>query len=285
MRWWVGLVSLGLGLEAVGQTALEAEAKRLTSELRVHDKYAVVLTFEQWRRSQEERQLSSEVTVSADGLLTGYIKLANFYPTRLCRDFRNELLKFKQAKVSRLIVDLRGNPGGQRLSAICIAGLLIGPHPIVGLKDVPVVIPNMDKWVEDSLFTVRAEMRWRMGITEQETDSPMVLLIDRSSASASELVAGALRDHQRAWIVGQRSLGKGMAQEYVPVKGRPELIIGYTIQQFYSPAGISPEGIGISPTPLPPAVRECVFQKARAGGTDPERDYAEAVLDCGGQRP
>ena len=282
MRWWVALLGLGLGLTAAAQTALEDEAKRLTSVLRTHDKYARVITTEQWQRSQEDQGvLTSEITKGNGPKSTGYIKLKNFYPTGLCRDFRNELLLFKAAKVDRLIVDLRDNPGGQRMIAICIAGLLIGPKPIVGLKDVPSQIPALNKWVEDSGFPMKQDMQWRWSVTNQETDMPMALLINGSSASASEIVAGALRDYQRAWIVGRRSFGKGMAQEYVPMKDRPELIVGYTIQQFFSPLGISPEGAGVYPTILSEKVSSCVSQKNHwPGAADINRAYAEAVLDC-----
>ncbi len=281
MRWWVALLGLGLGFSAPAETALELEAKQLTAQLGIHDKYARVLTREQWQSQQDQTDVLTSQITDRVGRRTGYIKLKNFYPTGLCRDFRNELIKFKSAKVGSLILDLRDNPGGQRMIAVCIAGLLLGPKPIVGVRDIPSLIPNLQNWVEDTILVPQSEMQWLAAVTNQETEMPMALLINSASASASEIVAAALRDYQRAWIVGRLTFGKGMAQEYSPMKDRPELIVGYTIQQFYSPLGISPERNGIIGTVAPDKVSTCAAVNGWISAPDVDRAYAEALLDCG----
>jgi len=283
MRGGVWLALLVGGVQALGQTALSQEANQMTKALRLHDPYARVIAVEEW----SARYIGSEPSVTAEVVRgTGYIRIKNFYSVHGCAQVRQHLQDFKRNNIKRLILDIRGNPGGERMSAICVAGLFTGPKRIAGFREVKSSIPKIEDWVMDEAgHTEGTEIGWIPSLMPQEFSGPVALLISRTTASAAELVAGALRDYRRAWLIGGRTFGKGMAQDHVPVKDRPGLILGYTTQQFYSPLGESPERIGVRPTFLPERVSGCVAEKRWVNQDDFERAMAQAVLECAGNEP
>ncbi|MBP7736186.1 MAG: carboxy terminal-processing peptidase [Spirochaetes bacterium] len=165
----------------------------------------------------------------------GYIKLPSFYYDKergksSSGDMRDILMKLKAEKVKGIILDLRGNPGGLLNEAIDIAGFFIAGGPVLQIVDGrnrPHVVNDND---ESILY-----------------DGPMVVLIDKFSASASEILAGAIRDYNRGLIVGPDStFGKGTVQSYneLPFK---KGAIKITISIFYQPDGLSNQLTGIAP--------------------------------------
>ncbi len=121
-----------------------------------------------------------------------------------------------------LILDLRANPGGLLSQGVSVSDLFLDPgQEIVRIKE---RIPE-----ENKIFTDRAPQRW--------PQLPLVVLIDEGSASASEIVAGALQDHDRAVIVGHTSYGKGSAQTVLPTSSGGALKL--TTARWYTPAGRS----------------------------------------------
>ncbi len=139
--------------------------------------------------------------------------------------------------VRGVILDLRSNPGGSLDQGVCLAGLFLGG----GLN-----IVTRENLVEGRL---------RMTMVQEgafKTDLPTVVLMNQNSASASEIVAGALQDHGRAWLVGERSFGKGTIQggeAYTgqSFQGRHQLILFRTIKWFYLPSGRTPQYLGVIP--------------------------------------
>ena len=150
---------------------------------------------------------------------TGYIKISRFSATTY-DEFRQKLSDLKNKGMKRLILDLQGNPGGYMDRAVYIADEFIAGNALIVLQ-------------EGRIKKYNAEYRaHREGIFEE---GDLIVLIDEGSASGSEIVAGALQDHDRALIVGRRSFGKGLVQMPVNLSDGSELRV--TISRYYTPSG------------------------------------------------
>ncbi|MDA1317487.1 MAG: S41 family peptidase [bacterium] len=137
--------------------------------------------------------------------------------------------KWKNEEIAGLVIDLRGNPGGYLESAVHIASEFLEKGSTVLTQE------TTDEW--DRVYTVR-----RAG---ELLDIPLSVIINEGSASASEILAGALRDHKRATVVGQKSFGKGSVQEALDLSGNAGLHI--TIAKWILPEGEWINGVGITP--------------------------------------
>lgn len=165
----------------------------------------------------------------------GYIKLPSFYQDPDTKkssagDIRELLQKMKSEKVQGIILDLRGNPGGLLNEAIEIAGLFIESGPVVQIKE--------------------GGRRAHILYDEDESilyDGPLVVLINKFSASASEILAGAIKDYRRGLVIGPgNSFGKGTVQSYNKLPfGKGAIKI--TTHIFYQPGGTSNQLHGIIP--------------------------------------
>jgi carboxyl-terminal processing protease len=152
---------------------------------------------------------------------TGYIKISRFAQNTYY-EFRDALAKLKQKGATRLMLDLRDNPGGYLDRAKYIVDELISD----GKK-----IVYTDGKGSEYDYTYNADMP---GIFEQ---GALVVLINEGSASASEIVSGAIQDNDRGIIVGRRSFGKGLVQRPIPLETGGELRV--TISRYYTPSGRS----------------------------------------------
>jgi len=149
----------------------------------------------------------------------GYVKVTRFASTTY-EEFREKMTELTEAGMKKLILDLQGNPGGYMERAVDIADEFIPGDKLIVTQDGRVKRYN-------------AEFRaYRKGLFEE---NPVIVLIDESSASGSEIVAGALQDHDRALIVGRRSFGKGLVQMPIPLSDGSELRL--TISRYYTPSG------------------------------------------------
>jgi carboxyl-terminal processing protease len=134
--------------------------------------------------------------------------------------------------IDGLILDLRDNSGGQIEEASCIAGLFLGPHK---------------KLFDLQFFDTNREREEIFSQKEMVYGAAMAILVNRGSASASELLAGALRDHGRALLVGERTFGKGSFQEG-EVWNQNSKIALFSSRGFYLlPSGFSPQMYGLKP--------------------------------------
>ncbi len=157
----------------------------------------------------------------------GYIQLTNFQKTT-ARDFDAAMWKLSREGMRSLIVDLRGNPGGLLPASVEVADRFIHSGIIVSTKG--------RNPMEDFVHRAKAANTWRV---------PLVVLVDENSASASEIFAAAIRDHDRGVIVGHRSYGKGSVQGIFPLNisgGGVRL----TTAKFYSPTGKAINQIGVA---------------------------------------
>lgn len=142
----------------------------------------------------------------------------------------NDLKRQAGGKLRGLVLDLRNDPGGLLTSAVSVAGDFLKGGTVVTIKG--------RQAADNHVYSVPSA----------ETilpDTPMVVLINGASASASEIVAGALQDHHRAKIIGTQSFGKGSVQTIIPLAGHGALRL--TTALYYTPAGRSIQGQGITP--------------------------------------
>ena len=150
---------------------------------------------------------------------TGYIRVSYFAVTTH-EEFLEELEELKGQGMKRLVLDLRDNPGGVMQSAVRMADeMLDGEQMIVYTKSRNTQYNGSDYSTEGGTF-------------EEE---PVIVLVSEHSASASEIVAGALQDHDRALIVGRRTFGKGLVQQQFPLPD--ESVLQMTVSRYYTPSG------------------------------------------------
>ena len=159
----------------------------------------------------------------------GYIRLTSFNENS-SEQIRKRIIKMKKNEnLKGYILDLRNNPGGLLSQAIKISDFFLENGEIVSTKSRQ--IKENRKW-----FAKKGD------ITNGKT---LVVLINYGSASASEIVAGALKDHKRAIIIGENSYGKGSVQSIIPLKNKGAIRL--TIAKYYLPSGKSISEVGVTP--------------------------------------
>ena len=161
---------------------------------------------------------------------TGYLRVIEFTPDTPKR-VQEALDSFAKANYQNLIIDLRDNPGGLITSVADVADKFINSGPIVTTK-------SRLKF-ENRVFTASGRK------TTVPANMPIVVLINRGSASASEILAGALKDNHLAYLVGQRTYGKGSVQQVIPLSNTDGFKI--TMARYYTPSDVNIDKIGIPP--------------------------------------
>ena len=160
----------------------------------------------------------------------GYIRLTQFNePT--AEDLKKELKKLTDQKMKALVLDLRGNPGGLLTSAAGVAELFLPRGDLI------VFTKGRTKELDQQPFK-------SSGYTHY-TDFPMVVLVNGGSASAAEIVSGALQDHKRAVLVGEKTFGKGSVQSVLPLEDGAAIKL--TTAKYYTPSERVIHGNGIEP--------------------------------------
>lgn len=189
----------------------------------------------------------------------GYLRLAQF-GANCAREIEAALDELEDKGMKFLILDLRENGGGDLHETVQILGLFVPPATSV------VSVRERDK-PEEFLKTPTRQRRNR--------PYPIAVLIDRHSASASELTAGSLRDLKRATIIGERSYGKGSVQNIIPMGNSTALRL--TIATYHTPSGETPHLKGITPETIIPftdADRENFLKAARVTSLSPTEKEA-----------
>ena len=160
---------------------------------------------------------------------TGYIRLTSFNENS-SDQIKDKIKEFKKnEKIQNYILDLRNNPGGLLSQAIKITDFFIDSGEIVSTK-------SKRKYESRKFFAKKGDLI---------DGNTIVVLINYGSASASEIVAGALKDHKRAIIIGENSYGKGSVQSIIPLKNKGAIRL--TVSKYYLPSGKSISEIGVSP--------------------------------------
>jgi carboxyl-terminal processing protease len=156
----------------------------------------------------------------------GYIRLPIF-TTKSAASMQNALKTLESQKVSGYLLDLRGNPGG--------------------ILDAGIAIARM--WLpEGTVVSVQEKDNPRQAVTANHQDlttKPLVILVDKESASASEVLSAALQDNKRAVLVGQNTFGKGLVQSFEPLNDNSGVLV--TIAKYFTPKGQNIHKIGIAP--------------------------------------
>lgn len=162
----------------------------------------------------------------------GYVRISNFQSktTRGLIDAIDSLEDKNKGELKGLVLDLRNNPGGVLTGAVGVSDVF--------LKDNALIVYTEGR-VEDS------ELKYAASTGDSLEGAPLVVLINQGSASASEIVAGAMQDHQRATILGSTSFGKGSVQTILPLNNSTALKL--TTARYYTPLGRSIQSEGIVP--------------------------------------
>jgi len=187
----------------------------------------------------------------------GYIRLTAFNENS-SRQVKDKIKKFKKKKINKYVLDLRNNPGGLLSQAVKISNFFLDNGEIVSTK-------SRKSYENKKYFAKKGD------IINGKT---LVVLINYGSASASEIVAGALKDHKRAILIGENSYGKGSVQSIIPLKN--EGAIRLTISKYYLPSGESISGTGITPDI---EVSESSDEFRIGTKTDNQLDFAISLLN------
>lgn len=189
----------------------------------------------------------------------GYIRL-NQFSANAASEMRSSMQDFEKKKVTGYILDLRSNPGGLLYGSIEIARMWLKQGTIVSTVD-------------------------RAGETDRQTanqkaltDKPLVILVDGGSASASEILSGALQDNKRAVLVGTKTFGKGLVQSVRGVGNGAGLAV--TIAKYFTPSGRDINHLGIEPdfkVELTDAQKEELRRDRAKIGTTADPQYAKAL--------
>lgn len=179
-----------------------------------------------------------------------YTRVTNFQ-SRTTSDYKKELRNLqKEGQIKGLILDLRNNPGGLLSQAVSLSDTFLNEGLIVSTRG----------------RTEEQNMSFRAHMGEEAASVPLIVLVNEGSASASEIVAGALQAHKRGIIVGTQTFGKGSVQTIIPLPSGAGLRV--TTARYYTPDGKSIQALGITPDVEVPYVP---YQDSSAGDTQSER--------------
>lgn len=162
----------------------------------------------------------------------GYIRLTTFSNEKLTRDLRRAMTDLRAElgpDLKGLVIDLRNNPGGLLDEAISVSDLFLNQGEISSMRG---------RQEADNA-------RWTATPGDIAEGLPIVVLVNAGSASASEILTGALQDHKRATIVGEKTFGKGVVQSVIPLG--PQRALRLTTARYYTPSGRSIQARGIDP--------------------------------------
>lgn len=158
----------------------------------------------------------------------GLIEIRTFTDTAPA-NFRKAVQALKRQGLQRLVIDLRNDPGGVLEAAVAIGSVFTGPDKVIAIEKQREGEPKEHKTLDNALLG---------GV-------PVVLVVNEGTASAAEILAGALRDHLGTPIIGQPTFGKGSVQSYEPLDNGASLKI--TTAHWFTPKGDSIEGAGLKP--------------------------------------
>lgn len=219
------VVCAEVGAEKAADLLRGPEHSRVRLALRREDgsEYDCVVT-----RRRVEVPSVEDVKIIDPSSAIGYLKISSFQKTT-ARELDNALWTLQKQGMRSLIVDVRGNPGGWLDASVSVADRFLNDGGIVRTRG--------KNGIENQNYRATSQNTW--GI-------PLVLMIDDESASASEILAGAIRDNQRGVLVGERSYGKGSVQGLFHTRSLGTGI-RLTVSKFYSPSGMAISRRGVLP--------------------------------------
>jgi carboxyl-terminal processing protease len=220
-------------------------------------------------RSVAQRKLDDEI---------GYIRLRNFHKTT-ADELEEALHDLEEQKITGLVLDVRNNPGGLLNQAVEVVDKFVGKDQLIVYTQGRVRNQNMR-------FTSKGD--------RPHLEYPMVILVNGGSASASEIVAGALKDHGRGIVLGTQTFGKGSVQTIIPLSDGSGLRL--TTARYYTPKGYLIQGNGITPdikvenkpvekAEAPQTPRKMVREKDLPNALDKEKKETEEPEDKPERQP
>lgn len=201
--------------------------KRLKGEVGTQ----VMLTIRREEKFLEFTLIRREINVTKSTLdgKVGYLQIGDFESGNTAQNVKDILREFEQEKIVALILDLRDNGGGLLTQAVGVADEFLNSGKIVSIEE-------RDAAASQVYYAQPGELL---------SDIPLAVLINKESASASEIVAGAIKDHGRGVLVGTDSFGKGTVQDIFPLPNGGAITV--TIARYYLSSGKTIEGTGIVP--------------------------------------
>ena len=204
------------------------------------------------------RELIEEKTVNSIMLDGGiaYIEVSGFNEVT-AKQFKETVESLKEQKMRGLILDLRGNPGGRLNSVVDVADQIL-PEGLI-------------------TYTLTKDGQREEYTSDGETvlDIPMVVLIDENTASAAEILSGAIKDHERGVLVGTQTFGKGIVQTTYTLSDGSGIKV--TMARYYTPNGDFIHGVGIEPDRKVELPEEKLLEEVR--GTQDDTQYTAALQE------
>ena len=201
------------------------------------------------RERIEIKTVSTKINQNKNGLLIGYLRIKQFN-ANASREMKNALIDLENKNISGYVLDLRSNPGGLLESSIDISRHFINKGVIVSTL------------TKDGLKEIKK------GNGQALTKKPLVVLVNEGSASASEIVSGAIRDNKRGKLVGKKTFGKGLVQSMRTLVDGSGLTV--TVAKYLTPNGIDINKFGILPD-IEVEMNDSILQKEI--GTKKDRQY------------
>jgi carboxyl-terminal processing protease len=229
-----GIISQDVILKIDGKSTKGMDINKAVQLIRGQEDTNVTLTIQRGsqvidyklaRKQIEIHPVEAKFRKNEGGI--GYVRLKQF-SANAADEMRTELQKLETQGASGYIIDLRSNPGGLLYGAIDIARMFLNEGKIVSTKS--------------RVGTSDVQSANRTAIVPNK---PIVVIVDGGSASASEILSGALQDNKRAQLVGMKTFGKGLVQSVRPLSGEAGMAV--TIARYYTPNGKDINKLGIKP--------------------------------------
>jgi carboxyl-terminal processing protease len=227
--WQAGLISGDIISEIEGEPTIDLTVQQAVRLLKGDKGTEVTITIErpglddpfQVTIERDEIPIQSVRVAYMVQPNVGVVRIGNFNSTTA--DELDAAIEQLQAEgMTRLILDLRSNPGGLLEQAVEVSERFIDPGKMIVYTQGRIAGSNQR-------FVARSN--------RARVDMPLVILVDRSSASASEIVSGAIQDHDRGLIVGETTFGKGLVQRVIPIQSGNGSALAVTTAKYYTPAG------------------------------------------------
>ncbi len=230
----------------------------------------------------------------------GYVRVTQFqeHTGELLVDALNTLYKENKGPLKGLILDLRNDPGGLLNGAVAVTAAFVEPDSLVVYTEGRTEDAQMRLTASRENYLRPMQLDYLRNLPEGVKKVPMIVLVNSGSASASEIVAGALQDHKRAVIMGTRTFGKGSVQTILPIGNGTAIKL--TTARYFTPSGRSIQAKGIEPDivvedPSMPSedeglgIREADLDKhlsnPNGDETEPERKPSESIKALPADKP
>ena len=220
------------GVSTIGLTAAESSDKmkgKPATQVRFHVRKVRSGEIKDITITREKIHIPDiEYAALLDGTKTGYIRIGGF-TEGLGADFRSRVKELRKQGMDKLVIDLRGNGGGMMNEAVNIVSAFVPKGSLV---------------VSSKGNSLVGEQQFKTSLEPVDLELPVVVMVDSGSASASEIVSGALQDLDRATIMGTRTFGKGLVQSIRPLPYNGQLKV--TSAKYYTPSGRCVQAIDYS---------------------------------------